>query len=224
MENKFTEYYRQERQYINDIQRSLAVNPIEKLIYYKPGKCAGTSIFRTILQPMGDWIVKKDDGREFGQWIKDITDEEMDKYFSFIFVRNPFSRLVSAWNDTLRPRGHTDFKKFVKEDVFRGSGYRGRRSYHRDIPTQLHFQTQSGLVEVPDGSKNNLNFIGKVENINDDWEELCSKIHIPHVPMVHAKNKRHEYGNYKDYYDEETIELVSDMYRRDLQIFNYKWS
>ena len=121
MENKFTEYYRQERQYINDIQRSLAVNPIEKLIYYKPGKCAGTSIFRTILQPMGDWIVKIDDEREFGQWIKDITDEEMDKYFSFIFVRNPFSRLVSAWNDISRSY-YPDFKEFVYDGIFDENG------------------------------------------------------------------------------------------------------
>jgi len=213
MENKFTEYYRQERQYINDIQRSLAVNPIEKLIYYKPGKCAGTSIFRTILQPMGDWIVKKDDGREFGQWIKDITDEEMDKYFSFIFVRNPFSRLVSAWNDISRSY-YPDFKEFVYDGIFDENGN----------PKKLHYQLQSSLIETPIGYSLGSLFIGKVENINDDWEELCSKIHIPHVPMVHAKNKRHEYGNYKDYYDEETIELVSDMYRRDLQIFNYKWS
>ena len=50
-----------------------------------------------------------------------------------------------------------------------------------------------------------------------------SKIYIPYVPMVHVKSKRHEYGNYLDYYDEETIELVSEMYRRDLQIFNYKF-
>ena len=131
MENKFTEYYRQERQYINDIQRSLAVNPIEKLIYYKPGKCAGTSIFRTILQPMGDWIVKIDDEREFGQWIKDITDEEMDKYFSFIFVRNPFSRLVSAWNDISRSY-YPDFKEFVYDGIFDENGN----------PKKLHYQLQ----------------------------------------------------------------------------------
>ena len=219
MENKFTDYYRiggvagikaGARQYISDIQRSLCVHPTNKWIYYKPGKAAGTSIFRTILQPMGGWIIQKDNPNEFSQWIENITDVEMETYFSFIFVRNPFSRLVSSWNDTLRLEGHTDFNKFVKEDVFDG-----------DVPTQLHFQTQSSLVEVPDASKSNLNFIGKVENINEDWSELCSTINIPYTPMVHIKSRN--YGNYRDYYDDETVELVTKMYQRDLDIFDYRY-
>jgi len=219
MENKFTDYYRiggvagikvGKRQYISDIQRSLCVHPINKWIYYKPGKAAGTSIFRTILQPMGGWIIQKDNPNEFSDWIENVTDDVMEEYFSFIFVRNPFSRLVSAWNDTLRPEGHVDFKRFVKECVF-----------NNGVPTQLHFQAQSSLVEVPDASASNLNFIGKVENMNNDWLKLCSMIKIPYVPMVHVKAKN--YGNYMDYYDDETVELVTKMYQRDLDIFDYKF-
>lgn len=221
MENKFTDYYRiggiagmksGERQYINDIQRSLCVNPKSKLVYYKPGKCAGTSIFRHILQPMGGWIVQKDNPNEWYEWMDNVTDEQIKGYFSFIFVRNPFSRLVSAWNDTLRPEGHTDFKKFVKEKVFEDG-----------IPTQLHFQTQSSLVETPDASVSNLNFIGKVENINADWERMCNLANILYKPMVHVKQKRNEYGHYTEHYDDETIELVSNLYQRDLEVFNYKF-
>ena len=113
MENRFTDYYRLggiagikygARQFETDIQRSLCVNPSKKLIYYKPGKAAGTSIFRTILQPMGGWIIQKDNPIEFAEWIDNITDDEIQKYFSFIFVRNPFSRIVSSWNDTDRVR------------------------------------------------------------------------------------------------------------------------
>ena len=209
MENKFTEYYRRERQFINDIQRSLVVNPIKKLVYYKPGKCAGTAIFRTILQPMGGWIIQKDNQKEFSDWIDNITDDELEKYFSFIFVRNPFSRIVSAWNDIDRPPHgeYSDFKTFVKEGVF-----------NDNIPTKLHYQTQSSLVEVPDTSKSNINFIGKVENIDEDWKKLCSIINIPYKPMVHTKARK--YNPYTSFYDKETISMITKMYQRDLDIFD----
>ena len=139
--NKFTNYYRLggicglktgKKRFENDIQRSLAVHPDKKLILYKPGKCAGTSIFRSILQPMGGWIIQKDNPKEFSSWIENITDDEMDKYFSFIFVRNPFARLVSFWNDTYRST-HPNFKEFVKikDNIFKDN-----------IPMLLHYQTQ----------------------------------------------------------------------------------
>ena len=115
MENKmniFTDYYRAggigglqtgKRQYESDIQRSLCVHKEKKLIYYKPGKCAGTSIYHGILRPkMGGWINQKDDELEFNDWIANITDEEWETYYSFMFVRNPFARLVSCWNTIAR--------------------------------------------------------------------------------------------------------------------------
>lgn len=218
MENRFTDYYRLggiagikygERQFETDIQRSLCVNPSKKLIYYKPGKAAGTSIFRTILQPMGGWIIQKDNPIEFAEWIDNITDDEIQKYFSFIFVRNPFSRIVSSWNDTDRVR-YPKFKDFVKEGAFNDG-----------IPTEIHYQTQSSLIETPDSEVSNINFIGKVENIDEDWKELCSLANIPYVPMVHAKSRNYEH--YTSFYDEETVSIVTEMYQRDLDIFNYKF-
>jgi hypothetical protein len=226
MENKFTDYYRlggigginlgrenfkDVREIPWDIQRSLCVNPSKKLIYYKPGKAAGTSIFRVTLQPMGGWIIQKDNPNEFSNWMKNITDEEIDKYFTFIFVRNPFARLVSYWNSTHRAQ---PFKEYVKQKD---------RIFKDGVPTFLHHQTQSSLVETPDGTKSNLNFIGKVENINDDWYKLCSIINIPPTPLVHHRSGSQPYEYYTSFYDEETIAIVTEMYKRDLEVFDYKF-
>lgn len=221
MDNRFTDYYRAggtqglttgKREYINDIQRSLIVNPIQKLVYYKPGKCAGTSIFRHILQPRGGWITQKDNPKEFGQWIDNITDEQIREYFSFIFVRNPFSRLVSFWNDSEHKQTYPEFKDWVKAEG---------TVFNSDIPTELHCQTQSSLIELPDGSKSNINFIGKVENIDKDWANLCTASNINYEPMVYIKKKNHKF--YTDYYDDETKNIVREYYQRDIQVFDYKF-
>lgn len=226
VDNKFTDYYRlggiggiklgrKNFEHMSeipwDIQRSLCVNPTKKIIYYKPGRAAGTSIFRIILQPMGGWLIQKDNPKEFSEWIKNITDKEMDKYFTFIFVRNPFARLVSYWNSTHKNQPFRDYVK-QKDRIFKDG-----------VPTFLHHQTQSSLVETPDGKKSNLNFVGKVENIDDDWYKLCSTIGIPHTPMGHDRSGSQPYEHYKSFYDEEIIDIVTKMYQRDLEIFNYKF-
>ena len=227
MENKFTDYYRiggiggiklgrENFQHMDeipwDIQRSLHVHPDKKLIYYKPGKAAGTSIFRHNLQPMGGWIFQKNYPKEFSHWIKNITDEEMNNYFQFIFVRNPFARLVSFWNDYKRYVSFNhDFKEHVKnkDNIFKDG-----------VPTFLHHQTQSSLIESPDGVKCNLDFVGKVENIDEDWKKLCNMINIPYKPMV-----REQVGppkpHYTKFYDEETIKIVTKLYERDFELFDY---
>jgi hypothetical protein len=193
-------------------------------MYFKPGKCAGTSIFRQTLQPMGGWIIHKDNPQQFANWLHNITDEQLDQYFTFIFARNPFARLVSSWNDIdkLGITGgggvgkYADFKKFVKEGVpFNGPAGQG-------IPTQLHYQLQTSLFETPDKNKRYLSFVGKLENIQEDWKRLCNIIQIPYKPMVHAKKRVNT--PYFSFYDEETKNIVANWYKRDLEFFNYKFN
>ncbi len=224
MENKFTDYYRMGgiggiklgrenfqhmREIPWDIQRSLCIHKDKKIIYYKPGKCAGTSMYKGILRPMGGWVNQLDDGVHFSGWMDKITDNEWEQYFSFIFVRNPFDRLLSCWKTTHR---HMSFKDYVKSGMFVDG-----------VPKVLHYQTQCSLLEVSDLScKTKLNFIGKVENIKEDWKKLCSLIDIPHVTMPHLKSNG-KFPHYREFYDVETKELVENMYKRDLELFDYEF-
>jgi len=213
MNNSYTDHLKKQ---INDntgtsILRSICVHPKLRLIYFKPGKAAGTSIFRKNLQPRGGWIIQKDNPTEFNNWVQNINDKELENYFKFIFVRNPFSRLVSYWHDTFLS-SYPNFKDLIKDGIFDKKGNLKK----------LHFQTQSGLFTTPGGDTLNLDFIGKVENINNDWEVLCKKINIQYQKLGHHSKNSH--NNYITYYDNETIDIVSEWYKKDLQIFNYKFN
>ena len=61
------------------IQMSICVHPKFQRIYLKPGKVAGTTIFRKALQPMGGWIIQKDNQKEFSDCIDNKTDDELEK-------------------------------------------------------------------------------------------------------------------------------------------------
>jgi|TARA_R110000787_G_scaffold51004_4_gene121107 hypothetical protein len=211
MNNPYTDYLRKQSNTENFILRSICVHPKLKIIYFKPGKAAGTSIFRKNLQPRGGWVIHKDNPSEFNKWLQNINDKELNNYFKFTFVRNPFSRLVSYWYDTFLSV-YPNFKDLVKEGIFNKKGN----------PKKLHFQTQSGLFSTPEGNILDLDFIGKVENIDNDWEILCNKINIPFQKLGHYT--KNSYNKYTTYYDKKTIEIVSKWYKKDLEIFNYKFN
>jgi len=192
------------------IQMSICVHPIHKRIYFKPGKVAGTTIFRKALQPMGGWIIKKDNPNEFNYWMNNITDREIkEQYFKFTFSRNPFDRLISAWNDIDRDK-YPNFRDFVYNGIFDENGK----------PKRLHYQKQTNLLGDT-GIKNfDLDFYGKVENLNKDWEEYCKLTGTTCVKLgYHAKS---EHKPFQDYYDEELMTMVALIYENDFKEFNYR--
>jgi hypothetical protein len=63
-------------------------------------------------------------------------------------------------------------------------------------------------------------FVGRFENLNKDWAYVASKIgESPVLPKVNSSNHIH----YKTYYDDECIEIVADLYRKDIDILGYKF-
>jgi hypothetical protein len=63
-----------------------------------------------------------------------------------------------------------------------------------------------------------VNFVGKFENLDEDFQSICRKVGIsaslPHV----NKSKR---TCYQDYYDPETRDLTARLYAEDIERFGY---
>ena len=111
MENKYTDYLRLKRDYNYDILRSICVNPTSKLIYFKPGKSAGTSIFRRNLQPKGGWIIQKDNPKEFNNWLQNITDK--DDWKTLCNLTNlPYQELGHYAN-----RNHNHYTTYYTDEI-----------------------------------------------------------------------------------------------------------
>ena len=66
-----------------------------------------------------------------------------------------------------------------------------------------------------------LDFIGKIENIKSDIEFIFKQINLHDLtlPQMNQSNR----GNYIQYYDQYTIDLVSDYYSTDINLFNYSF-
>ena len=63
--------------------------------------------------------------------------------------------------------------------------------------------------------------IGRVEDMQASYDAICARIGIPSRPLDQVNSSRR--GSYRDYYDQPLIDGVTDLYRRDLELFGYQF-
>jgi hypothetical protein len=85
-----------------------------------------------------------------------------------------------------------------------------------DFDSHLHHQYHKAYF----GGRRFVDFIGKFEEISDDWAYIAGVIgcgtKLPH-------ENRSVHGHYRDYYDAESKKIVAEIYRRDINIFGYEF-
>jgi chondroitin 4-sulfotransferase 11 len=190
-----------------------------KIIHLRPGRTAGISM-TSYMSSLNVIEVSKPYflGNGINEWVENITDEEVkNDYFVFTFVRNPFDRLISAWNMFVyKGKVESNFEKFIKD---RGVGH---LLYEDGKFTNDHWFPQSYYVEYEDG-ESFVDFTGKFENLKEDWPKVAKKFNInQNLYNVFLDNQsNHDY--YRNYYTEELVSIVSDVYKRDLELFDYEF-
>ncbi len=144
--------------------------------------------------------------------------EVYDSLFKFAFVRNPWDLQVSSYHHLKRERPHLlegkdDFETFLRWKLDPGRVYQ----YHIDTSISL----QSDYVIDLHG-KIIVDFIGRYENLNDDFCSVCSKIGV-RAPRLAHKRKAGDRDTYRKYYNDSTAALVADYFRRDIEMFDYSF-
>jgi len=220
-----------------------------KFIWFKNAKVAGTSMYRGLMQKeISDVVGYKDNPMEFDKWWDSLTDEKIDDYFKFVFVRNPYDRVVSAFNHIImeqtlqsyvdvwpiihpgdiygRPTEMTFDMIFMLFSLF---VKRGLQTY--DInKDSVHWMPQNNHVEM-DGYQI-VDFVGKYENLKVDWRHVAKKIGVSEeLPFVGASTTAKDKNQTREeqqklhwsyfYIDAYIINAVSKFYRRDIDIFEY---
>lgn len=150
------------------------------------------------------------------------------QYFKFTFVRNPFERLVSCYES----KYYTDKIKYQKKVLYFEYYLLGRLKKDKGfdnfvaevckIPNSFadkHFCSQYNLVYDTKRGKEIclLDFVGKYENIQQDFETIQKRFGLKQLPHYNKSAKK----NWMDYYTLKTANMVYKRYEKDIKVFGY---
>ena len=146
---------------------------------------------------------------------------DLKDYFKFTFCRNPWSQVVSFYFHFKRLKRCAPLYSCNIANNFSFSDYckkmfQDKPSFPNDYWHDSHY---SFLLN----SKNdvNIDFIGKFENLQEDFNIVCDKIGIPPQELPHINKSKHKH--YSEYYDDKTREIVAKKYAKDIEYFGYEF-
>jgi hypothetical protein len=158
-------------------------------------------------------------------------DLDLSKYYRFAFVRNPWDRFLSLYNDMYHKRGGKNqimnysgllrlhetifwrtktFKQFCLE--FENSSWISEPHFK----PQFDYLSINGNIEV--------DFVGRFENLQEDWSHITKELGlIGNCDLVHATKSLVNSGDYRMYYDDQTKKIVKKMYEKDIEEWKYEF-
>lgn len=153
--------------------------------------------------------------------------ENIHEYFIFGFVRNPFDRLVSCYKDKVIRKKERKvpsvFDYYLGGFLMKSDSFSDFVKRIEVIPSHMwepHFRSQYNIIYENEmgGAKIVPNFIGKFENLENDWRFLQEKFNLGDLPHINATKK----DDWRDYYDIKTAKLVYKIYKKDFETFGYE--
>ena len=164
------------------------------------------------------WDVKKE------LFVNDT--KKFNSYFKFAFVRNPWARMASWYEFMCKQVHKTESQKYdfveTHYDTYKNISLMGFNRFIKFLyeKNKSYYLGYSRYYEDENGN-NLLDFIGKVENLQEDFDIVCDKIGIPKQQLPHKNKTKHKH--YTEYYDEETKQIVAEKYAKDIEYFGYKF-
>tara|TARA_R110000868_G_scaffold87240_4_gene244142 strand:+ start:730 stop:1368 length:639 start_codon:yes stop_codon:yes gene_type:complete len=212
----------------------MIVSKSKKFIFLKTRKCGGSSIQNTlqVLCKPGDLVSTGEHTRQSvlpncGSSLDEFAtldnvvkalDIDLNEYFKFGFARNPFSMTLSRYLYQIKMKrvqeipSKENFNKWAKNSYF---VLEGQFKYTGDGTRHMLFNKEGKQI---------VDFIGKLENVDTDFEYIKEKLNLPKNLKATKDNVSNPNKiNYKDWMNEETKLLVEKHFAFELERLNYEY-
>lgn len=182
------------------------INHIRRAIFIHTPKTAGTSIKKFI-----EGFSIRGDHKNW-ELEKNIAGDLWDQYFKFAIVRNPWDWIYSIYSFYKMGTSVSLVDENVLPNTF--------EEFVLDLDKYLDIlginYTQSHFIG------DELDFIGKFENLGEDFKIICEKLGLGDVPLGKVRVSRRK-KNYQEVYNDEMIEIVRNKFVKDIERFGYEF-
>jgi hypothetical protein len=138
---------------------------------------------------------------------------DLEQYFTFSFVRNPWDLVVAEIAYFQRQRHPVfrgcDFRQAVRRMI----EFVGTVWGHDFAPQTSYLTNQHGVIAM--------DFIGRFETLQDDFNLVCDRLDMPRLLLPQANCSPKPRAHYSAYYDQETRALVERHFATDIETFGY---
>lgn len=150
------------------------------------------------------------------------------KYFLFTFVRNPYSRILSAYLDKIANLEREAYAA-KRRNILKFSDADGGLSFaafiryleQRGLYENPHWAPQTAMLPV---AVEKIHFVGRVENLDDDLGFVVNRLFgavAYQGPIIREINRTHSAHKMAQYYDRDLSERVYGLYKADFDAFAY---
>ena len=192
--------------YPSDVQYNLTISEKNKFLWFRVGKVGS----RTILDIFNQANIELAAEHPYDLY---YPVNKYKEYFRFAFVRNPWDRFVSCWQDKVIRRN----KFLISDDEQEFESFIDYVTMNIDLEYgNPHLRLQSRLIDL-----NHIDFLGRFETFEDDLNKVMNILGIE--ATIKKKNASKRKIDYREYYTSRTREKIADLYKKDINIFNYRF-
>ena len=212
-----------------DYRTDVVLVPGRKLLYAAVPKAASRSLLHFLLgqhgrNEVGPAVIHKKSPQALLR-----ARPEARGYFKFTVVRNPWSRVFSAYRQKIQSGDPFIAARLLK----------GRKGLSPDMPfaefaawlcseqgaderADRHWLSQHKILGIEGPAPVRYDFIGKLERLSGDLDILSAKTGISLSGVGHLLYSGAAEG-YRTAYDDRTAERVAQRYARDIELFGYRF-
>lgn len=204
--------------------------------------------------PLATFIhIPKTGGSSFQQWVYDnISNHDIkekhatinqaqniwnDLGFTFSFVRNPYSRLVSMFHFIGQRAEERNVRRSKGQKVKKGTTFENDskiielHSKGFDYWIDAYYKNTNEFMDTPNGNWSRRNtqaswlqgpvdLIIKIEEINEYFPIIQEKLNC-NIPLPHVNKSNHKH--YSEYFTKTTKKYVEKIFKEDLDKFGYEF-
>ena len=204
--------------------------PTQKIVFIHIPKTAGASVINSF---QGQKIIvpnNRTKNQNYHSTLQDTLNfKDVDDYFKFTVVRNPWHRVISWYTfrkrilqqSLKRLKNNVPVKKVLNDKNVIVNEYDAMQDFNKWLPTYIEKPWDFTWFSLID---NQIDWIGNVNHVDKIFRfETLERDFTNHFNLTLPKKNvsTHKNFDWHSLYNTDTIKLVKKVYEKDIDIFKY---